>query len=103
MGTEITKSTTLQELFSAENSWTQRAFARDENNIPVNEHDSHAICWCLSGAVYKIYGGKEFNYTVSKKIFNLLKSRIGGPITTWNDNIKRTIEDVRNLVKELNI
>lgn len=93
-----TEPKTLQELFSKDGSWTQGCIARDRNGQECSEDSTEAICWCLYGGTHKIYG-----YPMSSLIKENVRNILGISIVKWNDEKERTIEDIRNLVKELNI
>lgn len=96
-----TEPKTLQELFSRDDSWCKGDYAKNEDNIYCHWSDSDAIQYCLVGAINKIYGHDALY--VYKKIQNYLNLEPYGIITYWNDSSERTIDDVRKLVKELNI
>lgn len=81
---------TLQEFFSRENSWVQCSYS-------IYNEKFHTIQYCLLGGIHEVYG---LHYLT---IMNIIKKEIKSPITFWNDAKERTIEDVRNLVKKLNI
>lgn len=95
---------TLQELFAKDGSWTQRAFARKNNGEVCVLDSEEAICWCLAGGIEKIYKYNDNNSI--KKIRAIIADKLNIPkysILDWNDMDERTIDDIRNLVKELNI
>lgn len=82
---------TLQELFAKDDSWTQGTFVmyNCEKNIEQR---------CLLGGLYKVYGYGIVSNSIRSRIENEI-----GPVSLWNDVKERTIDDVRNLVKKLNI
>ncbi len=47
-------------------NWTQEAWARDKEGIPVDERSSYAVCFCSMGALTKAgsidAGSDEYNY-----------------------------------------
>lgn len=89
---------TLQELFSKDGSWCQKLLAKDNKGKACAIQTPEAKSWCLIGGMYKVYG---HNTNISDKIHDGIMPEQS--ISIWNDNKKRTIEDVRALVKELNI
>lgn len=93
---------TLQELFSKDDSWIQGSYCKfkyDEFGKIVA-----TISWCLSGGINRIYG---HNNNLSQEIYNNCMQKLGyilwGSLAHWNDEPGRTIDDIRVLVKELNI
>jgi hypothetical protein len=101
---------TLQELFAKDGSWCQGAYARDTdgNNLTVSltyrgpiEIPKKAISWCLLGGLSLCYGVRSDAYYSARRKLEMV---IGTTrIPSWNDRIGRTINDVRNAVKEANV
>ena len=55
MDTTLQNLLALRELLDDPNHWTKHTSARDINGLPVRSGMSPtAVCWCLSGAVFKI-------------------------------------------------
>jgi hypothetical protein len=92
---------TLQELFGREASWIQFYYARDKDNNLVEPTSWKATKWSLYGAFQKCYNPY---YVLEEhiRVYDQLTSSVGS-INLWNDDPARTIEDVRQLVKELNV
>lgn len=92
----------LKELFADPKRWTKGAHAKDAAGVGVSVSNPDAKCFCLSGAIIKIHGSKEHGPggEVYKKIQNYIGHRI---ISAWNDAPERTIEDVQQLCRELDI
>jgi hypothetical protein len=40
-------------------AWTQGAFARDADGNATYSRGENAVCWCLRGATYKLWGGLD--------------------------------------------
>lgn len=93
----VGKFKTLQEFFADESRWTKGYYFRDENGSPCSLEE--ATCACLAGARRIVYGD---NTKEEDTIKDLLYDSLG-IIGNWNDASERTIEDVRKLVRELNI
>jgi hypothetical protein len=88
----------VHELLNSPDKWTQRASARDVNNHVCLSDSANAKCWCLLGAISKVYPCSDFMRVV-KKVANVTKENI----PSWNDRPERTFDDVRNLCLELDI
>lgn len=90
----------LDSLFSDESKWTQQAYARDAAGRSVDEGAESATCWCLSGALYRIFpfgkGRLELRVAVRDALM------IGGidGIIPWNDRPSRTFSDVKKLIAD---
>jgi hypothetical protein len=91
---------TMLNLLGDPSRWTQGELARDENGRKVHPDDCRAVCWCLSGAHQKVYGfsGKGLNAVLIH-----IETHFGQTIPVWNDDIKRTYEDVIKFLRELGI
>lgn len=47
---------TVAELLADPKRWTQDTLARDKDGHSCNPESSFAVCWCVRGAVHKIFG-----------------------------------------------
>ena len=100
MSEETYPKGTMQALFDDDPStWTQGAYARDKGNAQVGSENPRATSWCLMGALHKCYLN---NPPECNRVYERMKNRVGKDITAWND-YKATFEEVKALVKELNI
>lgn len=106
------KPKTVQELFSDESRWTRYALAANKNGDVVDLNSDNATCFCFGGAILRVYGDVYQGYAVLERVAKLLRKKgavLGsnrGNISTiarWNDNPKRTFQDVRSLAAEANI
>lgn len=88
----------VDELFSDESKWTQHSFAREKCGLPTLTDDPEAETYCLVGAIRKCY-----DFVRQKDIVDLIQKELNGPILSWNDNPKRKFEEVKALVKRLNV
>lgn len=48
--------TKARELIDSPDKWTQRFYARNENNAAVTVNDDSAVCFCSIGAVHRAAG-----------------------------------------------
>lgn len=96
------KATTLQELFSRQDRWTQRTFAKDVKGDCVDPQAASATCFCLSGGLKRVYGTNMAKYLeVRAKIVDAIPHY--GSITSWNDVSCRRFNEIKELVTRLNI
>ena len=88
-----------------EAGWTQGALARNAMQEEVLYVDTHATCFCTSGAIhralYKNAPVENYGETVDD-VFDIVWDLLGdeyypGGIALWNDNPDRTKEDVLEL------
>ena len=88
----------IRELLSDPSKWTQGCFARDVYGGVASRLEDECR-WCLVGALGRCYDDSEFD-----RVYDLIKAAVPErQIVHWNDDPKRTFEDVRKLVEELNI
>jgi hypothetical protein len=94
------------ELLSSRHRWTKRAFARLENGDETESTDPDAVCWCVGGAIERIYPDVcEIRVKIYIKLNQYLRKEFkydGGPIN-WNDIPTTTHEEVVRVLKELDI
>jgi hypothetical protein len=98
----------VRELLDSEEKWTKRLYARDASGASVSPNDDKAVCWCLIGAIRYCYPDRV--HGVFERVENHLRGKgalkidelcIGA--SEWNDAPKRTFEEVKQLVDELDI
>lgn len=88
----------IQELLTDESKWTKSHEARDSYGQPVDECSKEAVQWCLLGAIIKCYNVDRIG------ICNKVRIRLDSfMLTSWNDAQNRTFNDIRSLIKELDI
>ena len=92
--------------------WTQGANARDLDGNVVPPNDDSACRWCLMGAVYRSdgYASSSFDadayvkLKTSLSVFSLLGRLLGDGenylLSGWNDDVRRTREDVLVLLNK---
>jgi hypothetical protein len=89
----------VYELLADPKAWIKENIAMNEKGFIVDARHSDAVCWCLMGGVYKIYGYDGEGHVIRMKI----KKVIRVDPTSWNDVPERTHEEVISLCKELDI
>lgn len=81
---------------SLESGWCQKTEARDSLGKPVNPNDPNAVCWCFMGSLHTL--SPEDTQTVLVKAAGVLGVDY---VTKWNDDPRRTKEDVLKLMDNL--
>jgi hypothetical protein len=84
-----TKYKTVQELLSQPSRWTTRQYARNSHGDHVKPYDPHATCWCLVGAIDKVYPDQSNANVAIEKVRTVLttKYRHEFPnVIEFNDN-----------------
>ena len=80
-------------------SWTQGAYARDEQNNPVHWDHPSAVRFCAAGRLFKVTeklsDSPDLYYAVAHKLPGY-PLNLGG----WNDHPRRTPEQVRQLFRK---
>jgi hypothetical protein len=92
------------ELLRSEGRWTQGVDARNEHGNAVVETDAEAVCWCATGAVFKVLpmppGASFFSssFDLHRRTLGYLAkaTALGGiyQIASWNDQPHRTQAEV---------
>ena len=90
-------------LFDREGAWTQGCFARDAEGEQCGTEDPKATMFCLLGGIELIYP-PHARYDKRRVVMEKLKvfPRIGY-LSVWNDDPKRTREEVVVVLKELDV
>ena len=93
----------IWELLSDESKWTQGVTAKNDCGQLVAPDSVEACCWCLMGAVHKCYP-----YDFDEYIIDVMTEELSGTqeiisITSWNDAIGRTYDEVYDFVKRLDV
>jgi hypothetical protein len=98
-----TKYKTVRGLLSNPARWTTKAIARNSEGFTVNVQSKEATCFCLLGAVYRVYGKSEFPTDIPQlaTIYKELSKLGHDSLTGFNDTT--SYEDVIKLVKKLKI
>lgn len=102
----------LSEVLRNEHCWTQRSYARDNDNEPVIPESSEAVKFCLLGAAKRIAGGDRESITFTK-ITDSIQTAINkcypnkvctytfGGILSFNDSPTTTWNDIQRVVAEV--
>lgn len=101
---------TVAELLSTREAWTKRSMGRRlVNGREVAWfHWDECNCFCLAGAIHKVYGYGSAATQALKKV----SLRIGGKrpfdsdedhVILWNDRSERTWEEVLKMAQEAGI
>lgn len=78
-------------------AWTQGAFGRDAEGLPVLSYGGKAVCWCALGSIFA-EGGRASAATVLGQYL-----RGHGVILSaqeWNDDPSRTQAEVASLLRK---
>lgn len=90
------------ELLEKKENWTKGWFHRNKAESPLCKtevNDPLSCSHCLLGALKVCYPNDD-TYT-DKKL--LIRQKTDQELTAWNDDPKRTHEEVYNLLKQLDI
>jgi hypothetical protein len=82
-----------------ENGWCQDSWARDNDGNTCSVDSKYAKCYCLVGAVCKVTKSPSLRITVRHQLDSNIPINYGG-LLSWNDNKRRTKQQVINLVKK---
>lgn len=95
----------ISELFSEPSRWTQHTYARDAATRRCSARSDSAVCWCLTGALVKCYGGDVTRYAEAEdKVRRALTARGEAHyIVEWNDSPLRTFAEVKALVEQADV
>lgn len=94
------------ELLSSPEKWTQGAYAKTAANVVCNPLDAVAVCWCVSGAIFKCYTNDEDAWEAQRQRHKLevYLRDVKGSATYpqyWND--RTTYEEVYAALKACDI
>ena len=85
------------QLLDSKEKWCQRQYAMDANGYTVDPAAEDAVCWCIDGAIKKCYESGMLPRRFYERIPEYSCS------VTYNDDPRRTWEEVHALLKELDI
>lgn len=89
----------VEELLSDKTKWTQHYLAKDSKGEPTDPQGPNAVCWCLGGAIAKLY--VKDSHIIIDKINLYLKgiNAIYSSLEDLNDygGYDRTMKIVREL------
>ena len=90
----------VYELLADPKKWTKKALARDKEGCQTySSYAPDAVCWCLDGAIFKVY----HNHKIRCEIVDKIELFINTSIPEWNDAPQRTHKQVLALCKKLDI
>lgn len=83
-------------LLTPSDTWTREYYARDENGEDIPEFSERAVCWCATGAIWKVSGyvgnfGPDFDARAVHEAVRFLAKVVAGPranytsVVDWND------------------
>lgn len=112
----------LQSLFSDSTKWTRGTNARDSEGMPVPADSNKAVCYCLLGGIEKCYNPNnniwaQQNEAVINKLYKEIiqtdwyKDReeelenefASYVVAAFNDDRSNSINDIRNLIKKVDV
>lgn len=93
------KFKTVAELLEDPKRWIKEDWSRNKKDRPVLPLSRNAICWCLEGAIFKVYR----NHKIRCEIVDKIELFINTSIPEWNDAPQRTHKQVLALCKKLDI
>lgn len=117
MKTRVQAISEMQLLLDAPEKWAQGAAARDEGGREVNAFASDAVSWCIGAAISKVYEisididssttfwgkkreeARQLGVFLHQIVLEEESDHYGG-IVPWNDDPRRTYEDVVLLLKK---
>ena len=91
----------ILELLDTPDKWTQGLAARDANGDSVYSSAPEAVCWCLEGAICKVF--RETNRPWSKPYFKMKRALtrvLKDDYISFNDKPTTTYEDIINALKQ---
>lgn len=92
----------VHELLSDETKWCRGNLALDAEGNPRRPSDPLAIRWCMIGAFMKCYEDSA-EIGMCDEIYDLVREKCNSPIAKFNDNLKTTFQQVKQLFLDLDI
>lgn len=89
----------VSELLDAPEKWTQGTWARADDGHSTLLDGALAVSWCLHGAIMRCYPLADGHAIALRRI----GERLEWKVAQWNDDPARTFDEVRALVRELDI
>ena len=93
------------ELLSTPDRWCKGNWAKDARGQVTKASGPDAVCWCLTGALWRIYMDRPHAYAAVKdRVVSVLERRTGrGGLVAFNDDFRTSYEDVIAVLKEANV
>lgn len=111
INTTLENLVSVRELLTPESSWTKDMPAKDKYNNSIMCIDPNAVCWCLSGALFKTISDKffvgNFHYdeflSTQSELLNVISKSYEftnsfNRIADFNDSRDTTHRDVLNVI-----
>jgi hypothetical protein len=97
------QATTVAELLSDPARWTQGYYARDAKGALVGPASQRAVCWCLLGAIVRVYGRRGHSSCLVASLREALNLPPDVTLTNWNDAPARTHAEVLDLCRRAGV
>lgn len=76
---------TVAELLAVPERWTRNVSARNANGVPVCPTSPDAVCWCVAGAITRVYSDIEARLAARRRLATVEPSL---DMAQWNDRVK---------------
>lgn len=98
------KFKTVKELLSDPERWTKNWYAHDAQGGSINAQNREAACWCMLGAIIRVYGHGEMATTARHRLRDVIKKHYGEfDVARINDRESTTHADVMNILEMADI
>ena len=87
------------ELIKNPENWTKNSYAKDCSGKPINPDDEQAFCYCMDGALQKVYGFLSSEYFEARNRAALLTQ----PQVLQDFNDTHTHAECYELLRKLDI
>lgn len=81
----IEKLIDMDRLLLSDLQWTQKAGARNSEGEVINPMHADAVCWCLTGAAYKVCDANQGHYTQVAMALKATMNQTQLTISEFND------------------
>jgi hypothetical protein len=94
----------VKDILTDASKWTRFTDAQDAEGNECDVNDDRAVAFCLSGALRRAYSGQELDAAI-KRIEAVIGPLVAGilSIRGWNDDRRRTFEDVRQVIEKADV
>lgn len=95
---------TIAAMFCSAKHWTRGTFARRIDGSECLPRSIHAVCWCLSGALTEVYTKPGDQFRARQRLEETIGTTYGHiGLVRFNDTNDRTIEEIRQVVREARV
>jgi hypothetical protein len=93
-----------KDILTDASKWTQFTDSRDADDRECEVDDDRAVAFSLSGALRRAYSGKELVAAIDRvgEVIGPLDAGIVS-IRVWNDDKRRTFEEVRRVIEKADV